>query len=88
MKTLNQFLIENNCSKLELMQLNGRAFATVGDKQLVASKSCDFAKPLFVTPLSKFNNGIDATEGSTEVPNAFVMMNSAAEIVFTFNITA
>jgi hypothetical protein len=87
MKTINQFLLENNCPKLELLQFKGRAFAKVADKDLVVSKSCEYTKPLFVTPLSTFNNGVDDTDGSTIVPNAFVLCNSGATIVHTISVS-
>lgn len=83
MKTLNQFKAENNISKIDFLKGNGRAFATVNDKQLLVSKEFDSSKAAYVTTLSTFNNGKDDTEGSTLVPNAFVLCNSTVELVFS-----
>ncbi len=83
MKTLNQFKSEENISKIDFLQGKGRAFATVNDKQLVVSKDFDATKAAYVTPLSKFNNGTDDTDGSTIVPNAFVLVNSEVTLVFS-----
>lgn len=78
MKTLEQFKIENNCTSIQLIKGKDRQFCTINNNSLVVSKTTDLSKTLFVIPLSKFNNGLDATDGSTIVPNAFVIINSVA----------
>lgn len=78
MKTLAQFKHENNCSTIQLIKGKDRQFCTIGNNDVVVSKTTDFTKTLFVIPLSKFNNGIDATGGSTIIPNAFIIINSTA----------
>jgi hypothetical protein len=80
MLTLNQFKAENNISKIDMLRGEGRLFATVREKSLVVAKDCDVSKPLYVIPLSKFNNGVDDTDGSTIVPNAFVIINSSVTV--------
>lgn len=74
MKTLAQFKQENGVTTIDLMKLNGRAFATVKDKSLIVAEKTDMTKPLFVTPVEKDKN-------DQPLINVFVLVNSAAQIV-------
>ena len=49
MRTIEQFKAENNIQSIDLMQGNGRMFATIGDKSLIVGTNTDLKKPLFVT---------------------------------------
>lgn len=83
MKTLNQFKAEEGITNIDFLKGKGRAFATVKDKSLVVSSEFDNTKTAYVTPLSRFNNGKDDSEGSTVVPNAFVICNSTVALAFS-----
>lgn len=48
MTTLNQFKQEMGVQSIDLMQGNGRMYATVKDKSLIVGTNTDMAKPLFV----------------------------------------
>lgn len=79
MKTLAQFKAENQISEINLLQGKGRKYAQVKDLQLVVSKQCELAKPLFVIPLTK---ALDETkeqspENSVVVPNTFLLINAS-----------
>lgn len=77
MKSWNQFKAENGVTTVDMLRGKGRLFAKVADNDLVVSQECVLTEPLFVIPLSKFNNGTDSTDGSTVIPNAFILINSS-----------
>lgn len=69
MKSLSQFKEEENISTIDLMQGNGRMFATIREKSVIVSKECDLEKDLYVIPLTNAETGL-------VIPNAFVIINS------------
>lgn len=74
MKTLKQFKQEEGISTIDLLKLNGRAFAQVNDKSLIVSSKCDMTLPLFVTPIEK-----DKNDGV--LVNVYALVNSQAQVV-------
>ncbi len=53
MKTLEQFKLEHNISKIDLLKGKGRMYAKVGNTDLIVGETTDLAKPLFVIHGSK-----------------------------------
>jgi hypothetical protein len=76
MKTLNQFKAEEGIGSIDLMQKNGRAFATVKEKSLIVAENCDMKKPLFVIKVEKNAAG-------DELTNVYAICNSDAKVVAT-----
>ncbi len=83
MKTLAQFKAENSVTSITFIKSKKapfRQFCTIGNNSLVVSKEADLKLPLYIIPFSTFNNGVDASDGTTEKPNSFVIINANVEI--------
>ena len=81
MKTLAQFKLENGVTSITLIKHStGRQSVAIKDSTLILSKDCSLKEELFVIPYNKLNNGTDATDGVTVVPNTFVIINSKSTI--------
>ena len=73
MKTLGQFKEEEGITKIDLLQGNGRMYATVNEKNLVVSSKCDMSKPLFVIQLEKDKDG-------KPLQNVYAITNSVVKV--------